>query len=163
MSGDQNQEWRGKIGRMSQGEINSFLAEGIVCRLGCHDSEGWPYVVPVWFQYEDDGFYIIPRERSAWAKYLEDDPRAFLCIDDSTPPSRKVMVRGQARMIERPNVGGRWVDIGRRMSYRYLGEHGPDYLVPTLDEPRWLFFVEPQSVKTWQGVDWAKKYKHSDW
>ena len=32
-----------------------------------------------------------------------------------------------------------------------------------LGEPRWLFFVRPAAIQTWQGVDWAKKYKHSDW
>ena len=42
-------------------------------------------------------------------------------------------------------------------------EHGPDYLVPTLNEPRWLLFVEPLETKTWQGVGWAKKYKHYEW
>jgi len=35
--------------------------------------------------------------------------------------------------------------------------------VPTLNEPRWLLFVKPITMKTWQGVNWAKKYKHSDW
>jgi hypothetical protein len=55
------------------------------------------------------------------------------------------------------------VDIAREMSYRYLGENGPDYLVPTLNEPRWLIFVKPLNVTTWQGVDWASRYKHSQW
>jgi hypothetical protein len=65
--------------------------------------------------------------------------------------------------VERPNVGGRWVEIAKQMSYRYLGEHGPDYLVPTLNEPRWLFFVRPLKITTWQGVDWHRRYKHYEW
>jgi len=159
----QKEEWRGKIGRMTQEEMDAFLQEGIVCRLGCLDEEGWPYVVPVWFHYADGGFYIIPRERSRWATYLERDGRCFLSIDDPQPPLRKVLVRGQAEVVERPNVGGRWVEIARQMSYRYLGEHGPDYLVPTLNEPRWLFFVRPVQTTTWQGVDWHHRYKHYQW
>jgi len=65
--------------------------------------------------------------------------------------------------LEEPNIGGRWVEIATRMSVRYLGEHGPQYLEPTLTEPRWLLFVKPLQIKTWRGVDWAPKYKHSKW
>jgi hypothetical protein len=158
-----DESWRGRVGRMDEAQVAAFLKEGVICRLGCLDEEGWPYVVPVWFHYADGGYWIIPRERSAWASYLKRDGRVFLSIDDTSPPLRKVLVRGVAELVEEPNVGGRWVEIARAMSYRYLGEHGPDYLVPTLNEPRWLFFVRPEQTTTWQGVDWAKRYKHGDW
>jgi general stress protein 26 len=158
----QSQEWRGKVGKMTEAQVNEFLATDNLCRLGVLDDDGWPYVVPVWFLYRDGGFYIVPRERSAFATYMENDPRVYLDIDE--PGSlRKVLVKGEAQLIERPNVGGKWVEIANEMSYRYLGPHGPDYLVPTLNEPRWLFFVKPITTKTWQGVDWASKYKHDTW
>ena len=154
--------WRGKVGKMSQEEMAAFLAEGVIARLGCLDDEGWPYVVPTWFHYADGGFYVVPRERSAWARYLRRDGRVSLAIDEGGS-LRKVLVKGRAELVEEPNVGGKWVEIATQMSYRYLGEHGPDYLVPTLNEPRWLFFVRPVKLTTWQGVDWARRYKHSDW
>ena len=155
------QAWRGKVGKMSAEEMAAFLGEGVLGRLGCLDEEGWPYVVPTWFQHSEEGFYLIPRERSAWARYLERDDRVSLAIDEPTAPYRKVLVKGRAELIEAPNVGGRWVALAKQMSYRYLGEHGPDYLVPTLSEPRWLFLVRPVKVTTWQGVDWAKRYKRT--
>ena len=158
-----NEEWRGKIGKLSAEEMAEFLAGNPFCRLGCLDEEGWPYVVPCWFDYSDGGFYIIPRSRSAWARYIQRDPRVFLCIDDMTIYNRRVLVKGEATIVEEPNLGGRWVEIARRMSLRYLGEHGPNYLEPTLVEPRWLLFVRPLKTTTWQGVDWAKRYKHADW
>ncbi|MGH2531442.1 MAG: pyridoxamine 5'-phosphate oxidase family protein [Thermomicrobiales bacterium] len=159
--GGTNASWRGKVGRMSQEEMEEFLSSDVLCRLGCLDEDGWPYVVPVWYQYRDGGFYVIPRERSAWAAMLKRDGRVFLTMDE-TGPQRKVLVKGQAELIEEPNVGGRWVAIAEEMSYRYLGEHGPDYLAPTLNEPRWLFFVQPLKILTWQGVDWARRYKRGD-
>jgi general stress protein 26 len=157
-----SEEWRGRVGPLSQAQLAEFLAEGNIARLACLDDEGWPYVVPVWYQYADGGFYIVPRERSAWAQHLKRDCRVGLTIDEPGR-QRKVSVKGEAELLEEPNVGGRWVAIANQMSYRYLGEHGPDYLVPTLNEPRWLFFVRPIELKTWQGVDWAKRYKHYDW
>ncbi len=85
---------------MSQAEVEGFLARNPLCRLGCLDEEGWPYVVPVWYQYRDGGFYIV--SRSAWAGYIK-------------------------------------------------------------REPRWLLFVRPDKTTTWQGVDWAARYKHGAW
>jgi Pyridoxamine 5'-phosphate oxidase len=157
-----DESWRGKVGKMTETELHEFLSTDVLCRMACHDDDGWPVVVPVWFQYKDGGYYIIPRERSAWATYLKNDKRCFLDMDVSEG-LRKVLVKGEAECIEEPNVGGKWVAIAEEMSLRYLGPDGPKYLVPTLHEPRWLFFVKPIKTTTWQGVDWAPKYKHSEW
>jgi len=151
--------WRGKVGKMSQAEIDEFLGRVALCRLACHDDDGWPYVVPTCFQYRDGGFYIVPRARSAWATFMKNDPRVALVIDDADSQQR-VSVQGRARVIEEPNVGGEWVAVANDMVRRYLGGIADDYLDSASDEPRWLFFVEPVTMTTWQGVDWAKKYKH---
>ncbi len=155
-------EWRGKVGGMDEDEVSEFLQGPHLVRFGCIDDEGWPYVVPIWYQYRDGGFYVIPRARSKWAKYVQREPRVHLCID--IPDNlKKVMVRGKAEIVEEPNTGGKWVEIATEMSVRYFGENGPKYLEPTLVEPRWLIFVRPESRTTWQGVDWAKRYKHAEW
>ncbi|MEZ4662036.1 MAG: hypothetical protein R2911_31180 [Caldilineaceae bacterium] len=44
-------------------------------------------------------------------------------------------MRGQAAVVERPNVGGRWVAIAREMVLRYRGEEGLGYLEDTINEP----------------------------
>ena len=67
--------------RMTAVELSAFLQSDVLCRLGCLDDDGYPYVIPVWFQYADEGFYIIPRARSAWAKYMVRDARVSLCLD----------------------------------------------------------------------------------
>ena len=74
----EKEAWRGKVGGMSDAERDEFLAGNIVCRLGCLDNDGWPYVIPIWYEYSDSGFYVIPRERSVWAKYIQNDPRVSL-------------------------------------------------------------------------------------
>jgi len=163
MAEAKSEEWRGKVGKMTEEEMAGFLAGNPFCRIGCLDDEGWPYVVPCWFEYSDGGFYIVPRAKSAWASYIQRDGRVSLCIDDTTIYNNRVIVKGEATVLEEPNLGGRWVEIARRMSIRYLGEHGPDYLQPTLAEPRWLLFVRPLKLTTWHGVDWAERYKHAKW
>ncbi len=156
-------DWRGKIGAIERADMDTFLEEGVLCRLAVLDGEGWPYVVPVWFEWNPDEqyFWVIPREKSAWATYMEKDPRVALTIDTSEPPYVKIVAQGRAELVETPNVGGKWVEIATRMSRRYLGEHGPDYLEPTLNKPRWLFRIWPTKLITWQGVEWHPRYKAS--
>lgn len=153
--------WRGKIGKLKGQELDAFLEGGIVTRVATIDEHGWPYVVPIWFEWEpvEGIFWLIARKKSAWAIHLQNNPRVALSIDDEGAPYRKVQVQGLAEITEKPNVGGAWVEIANRMAIRYLGEHGPDYLVPTLDKPRWLIKVVPETLKTWQGVEWASTYK----
>lgn len=150
--------WRGKVGGLDREEMDRFLAEGRLARLACLDADGWPYVVPVWHEWSEGGFWVVPRRRSAWAAHLRRDPRCAVTVDEEGT-QRKVVAQCRARLVEEPNVGGRWVPIAERMSVRYLGAHGPDYLAPTLDEPRWLFHLTPTRILTWQGVDWARRYK----
>src|SRR5216683_1122597 len=78
---EKKEEWRGKVGKMTEEEVAAFLSGSPFCRFGCIDDDGWPYVVPCWFEYRDGGFYIVPRAKSAWAKYVQRDARVFLCID----------------------------------------------------------------------------------
>lgn len=155
MSGE---SWRGKVGGLGTDEVAAFLAEPQLARLACLDEEGWPYVVPCWQEWDGESFWVVPRERSAWGRHLERDDRCAITVDE-LGSLRKVIARCRAHLVEEPNVGGQWVEIAERMSLRYLGENGPRYLDPTRDKPRWLFRLEPLRLQTWQGTDWAARYK----
>ncbi|MFN8187658.1 MAG: pyridoxamine 5'-phosphate oxidase family protein [Gaiellales bacterium] len=151
------QEWRGKVGRMSPDQMETFLAGGHVMRLAYLDETGHPGVVPVWYEWSEGRFWVIPRARSAWAAHLERDGRVGFVVDVADT-LEKVIGKGTAELIETPNTGGRWVEIATRMSVRYLGPNGPRYLEPTLGQPRWLFAITPAEIQTWQGVAWARRY-----
>jgi hypothetical protein len=152
------ESWRGKVGTLNQDELSQFLAEGRIARVACVDDEGWPYVVPTWHEWDGTGFWVVARKKSAWARYLQQRPQCALSVDEEGG-QRKVIAQCLAHVIEEPNVGGKWVPIAERMATRYLGLNGPKYLVPTLDRPRWLLYLGPRSVWTWQGNDWARRYK----
>lgn len=153
-----DESWRGKIGRLAPEEMRAFLDEPRIARLACLDGDGWPYVVPCWHEWDGAAFWVVPRQRSAWARYLQRNERCALTVDEDGT-QRKVIAQCRAVVVEQPNVGGRWVPIATRMSRRYLGENGPKYLQPTLDKPRWLFRLDPVRIQTWQGQDWAARYK----
>jgi nitroimidazol reductase NimA-like FMN-containing flavoprotein (pyridoxamine 5'-phosphate oxidase superfamily) len=153
-----DESWRGKVGRLDLEEVAEFLAQPWIARLACIDDDGWPYVVPCWQEWDGDSFWVVPREKSAWARYLEQEPRCAITVDEDGR-QRKVIAQCRAHLVEEPNVGGAWVPIAERMSLRYLGENGPKYLEPTMGKPRWLFRLEPVKMQTWQGQDWAGRYK----
>ncbi len=146
---------------MTEEEIAEFLAGPVICRLGCLDEDGWPVVVPVWTQHADGGFYLVPRARSAWARHLQRDERCSLCLD-VFEEHRRVLVKGKAVVREEPNTGGDWTPILREMAERYWGERGLKYWERTLNEPRWLVFIEPLKITSWQGA-WAQRYRHYQW
>jgi nitroimidazol reductase NimA-like FMN-containing flavoprotein (pyridoxamine 5'-phosphate oxidase superfamily) len=154
----QDESWRGKVGQLAADELAAFLAEPVVARLACLDENGWPYVVPCWQEWDGDSFWVVPRARAAWGAYLAAEPRCAITVDEDGA-QRKVVAQCRAHLVEEPNVGGAWVPVAERMSTRYLGENGPKYLEPTLDKPRWLFRLEPVKLQTWQGQDWAGRYK----
>ena len=155
-------ETSGGTGRMSDAERDAFLKEPVLARVSCHDDDGWPYVFPAWHEYRDGGFYLVPRGQAKWARVMQGDPRVGLSVDTLDGPVR-VIVKGNAKIVEEPNVGGKWVQIAEAMATRYLGPDGPTYLVPTLNEPRWLIFVEPLSWLTWKGNAWPESQKTTTW
>jgi hypothetical protein len=142
---------------LDEKQLDLFLAEGHIARLACVDDDEWPYVVPVWHEWDRKGFWIVPREKSAWASFLQRRPRCALAIEDGGTP-RRIVAQCLARVIEEPNVGGKWVPIAERMATRYLGINGPTYLTPTLNRPRWLIYLEARHIWTWQGSGWARRY-----
>lgn len=153
-----DESWRGTVGKLAVDEVTAFLAEGHIARLACLDEDGWPYVVPCWHEWDGSAFWVVPRERAAWGRHLAKDGRCAITVDEAGT-QRKVVAQCRAHLVEEPCLDGEWLPIAERMSVRYLGENGPRYLEPTLDKPRWLFRLEPVTIKTWQGNDWAERYK----
>ena len=167
---ESDESWRGKIGKMSGDEIDGFLEEPFLARVACLDDNAWPYVVPCWYQWDGAALWVVPRARSAWARHLEARPRCAVTIDESsaadhasdTGVQRRFLAQCEAAIVERPNVGGRWVEVARAMSIRYYGENGPSYLEPTMSWKRWLIRLDPVRIQTWQGIAWPERYLEGD-
>jgi nitroimidazol reductase NimA-like FMN-containing flavoprotein (pyridoxamine 5'-phosphate oxidase superfamily) len=149
--------WRGKVRAMKPEEIEEFLGLGVNMYLACLSPDGSPYITVCWHEWKDGYFWVIPRQHSRWADYLASDSRVSFVVEQPKNLG-KVLGQGHAELVERPNIGGEWVPIATRMSYRYLGENGPTYLESTMKQPRWLFRIKPTRFETWQGVGWARRY-----
>lgn len=161
------EDFRGKLGGLDTEEMDKFLAGNYLARVACLTPDGAPYIIPLWYQWDGEAMWLVGRRRAVWCEYMKNDPRVSLVVDaphsepDESGKSMeipKVIMQGNAVIAEEPNVGGRWVEVAKEMSYRYLGPNGPEYLTGTIQQPRWLIKVEPTRITSWQGVGWARRY-----
>src|SRR5271157_2694535 len=152
-------KWMGKNGKLTPAEIEEFLAGPMVARIATIDENGVPYVTPVWQEWDGEAFWIVPRERSAWVAHIKKNPNVGISCAQDSGTYKRVTAQGKAEIVFGPApMQGQCLDVANRMALRFLGEHGPEYLVPTYDRPRYLIKIVPTKMLTWDGIEWAKKY-----
>lgn len=153
---------------MNDEQVETFLAGSCLARLACLQPDGSPYVIPIWYHWADGRLWFVGREKSAWCTYLDRDPRVAVTIDTEgeyevggvaflTP---KVVAAGKAEIVSRPGDDVRWQEIALAMARRYRGEAGVEYVKNTTDMGRWLIALEPETMQTWEGGGWAKRYRN---
>lgn len=153
-------------GGMPDHEIEEFLRSPDstwLLKLSFMKGDGWPMVVPLWFQWDGEAFYVVGRKRSNWVTDLKRDPRCAICIEETAHPRiRKVLAQCTAEILEGPvrGEGSQWVKVASEMATRYSGPDGPAQLVPSYGWERYLVKLVPRDgrLTTWQGADWALSY-----
>jgi hypothetical protein len=154
-------EWMGKMRGLTPEEITDFLSGPVVARIAMIKPDGRPYVASVWQEWDGEVMYIVPRAKAAFVPYLQANPYVCVsCVIDVSPFTR-VMFEGKVEFLEGPVAMTGWLlELGQRMSLRYLGPHGPEYLESSRDRPRYLLKMipEPEKTKSWEGVEWHPKY-----
>jgi hypothetical protein len=154
---------------MTVEEVDAFLGSPDstwLVRLAVLKEDGWPFVTPLWYQWDGEAFYVVGRKRSAWVQDIERDPRCAVAIDEpAMPPDgglRKVLAQCTGEVVEGPVVaeGSKWVEVADEMALRYAGPGGPEALKASYSWERYLVKLTPRegSLRTWQGVGWAKGY-----
>lgn len=153
-------------GGMPTAHIDQFLRSPDstwLLKLSFLKEDGWPMVVPLWYQWDGEAFYVVGRKRSEWVADLERDPRCAVCIEELAHPRiRKVLARCEAEIVEGPahGEGSQWVEVANEMATRYTGPGGPEQLKPSYGWERYLVRLVPVGgrLTTWQGADWAGRY-----
>lgn len=156
-----------KSGPLSPEEREDFLTNyDWLIKIAGVKEDGWPYVVPVWYLWEDGAFWAVGRKRSGWVQDLIRDPRCAICIEErEIPPAggnRKVLAQCSAEVVDGPCVaeGSEWVKVAEKMALKYVGPDGPAALARSYEWERYLVKLTPRDGKitTFQGVDWHRRY-----
>ncbi len=141
---------------MTKQQIREFLTTGKhIMKLATLTPEGWPYIVPVWYDYDGEAFSALGRPKSRWVAHIENDSRASICVDTTEAPYKRVIVQGNAKIADMQFTGD-W----ENMAHRYMGEEmGHRYYEDTKHIPRVLVRVIPNNITTWAGPGWHPRYE----
>ena len=154
-----------KIGTLTEAEMAAFLDAPWNGRIATVDEAGWPYVAPVWFEFERErrSFLVVGRERARWITHIRANPRvAFHVADDLHAHHTRVQVQANARILEgpvAPTASAALLELTHRLSRRYLGPDGPRYAERTIERPRVLVRLEPATWSSWTGQEWHPRYR----
>ena len=147
-------------GPLTQAEQRAFFLRPLIARLATVRADGSPYVVPLWFEWEerDGSFLVVIRERARFMPDLLREPRVCLSIAAESPPYARATVMGRAEIVGRPRESDEWKAVARRMTVRYVGNVDPGYFDRTVVYPRWLVRIVPSEMTTWRGGGWHRLY-----
>jgi nitroimidazol reductase NimA-like FMN-containing flavoprotein (pyridoxamine 5'-phosphate oxidase superfamily) len=154
-----------RIGGLSEEEMTRFLAEAWNARIATVPREGWPYLTPVWYEFEPGArrFLVVGRERADWVGHIRATPRVALHVaDDVHAQHTRVLIQGLAEIAEgpiAPSASPTLLALTHRLSRRYLGPNGPAYAEHTIDRPRVLVHIAPTCWRSWTGGEWHPRYR----
>ncbi|MBN1221457.1 MAG: helix-turn-helix domain-containing protein [Anaerolineae bacterium] len=131
-------------------EINRFLQQAWGARLACLRKNGAPHVVPLWYEWDGQAFWVTASTNAAWGNYLRENAWVSLAIDEPWPPLRRVLVTGNAQAVANHLIKGGIAGLRNRLVTRYLGQ-GAD---PTaMRQLEWQAFrITPQKIIGQRGL-----------
>ena len=63
--------------------------------------DGWPYVNPIWYEWDSTAFWIISKTLAQFVNNINQDDRAFLVVDKEDFAYVRVNVEGRAHRLGR--------------------------------------------------------------
>ncbi|HEX7472834.1 MAG TPA: pyridoxamine 5'-phosphate oxidase family protein [Candidatus Limnocylindrales bacterium] len=147
-------------GGLSPEALDALLREPIVARLATIDDEGYPYIVPVWTEWDGTAMWLVARARSAYAAHLTARPKVALSIVRADVADTRVLILGRAEIVAGPGpLEGEMEAVARRMAGRYEGADGDRYIEESLAWPRVLVRIAPDRIQSWGDPGWHPKYR----
>jgi nitroimidazol reductase NimA-like FMN-containing flavoprotein (pyridoxamine 5'-phosphate oxidase superfamily) len=144
--------------------------------LATISADGSPSVVPIGFTFRDRTIYLTARARNQWLADIRRDPRVSVSIDDFDYYRRKIIVKGEAKVVYEPGQDDEWRDLRLPLATDYWEgpREQPDgtvewnwneaYTAMTRDEPRALVGIplEGSRVTSWR-MPAVGEYLHEAW
>jgi nitroimidazol reductase NimA-like FMN-containing flavoprotein (pyridoxamine 5'-phosphate oxidase superfamily) len=127
--------------------VEKYLLETkIPLRLSTITASGWPFVLSLWYLYEDGALYCATPQSAKVVDYLMSEPRCGFEVAADNPPYCGVRGRAVASIEE-----DRGLEILERLLDRYLGGTGNPLAQGLLTRPgpEVAIRLEPQSSYIW--------------
>jgi PPOX class probable F420-dependent enzyme len=106
-----------------------LLSRPIIGQLGYYGLDGYPRVLPVWFEWRDGELLIGSKAGLYKGRALARDGRVSLAVSTEERPYHIAVVVGDATVERLPEVER--IPFVTALAHRYLGEKGgTEYLEP---------------------------------
>jgi hypothetical protein len=79
-------------------EIEAFLNQPRIARLGTLNEDGTIHLTPIYFKYENGEFILGTQERSRRVRNIKRNSNVTLLVDDTERPFQAVMIYGTATL-----------------------------------------------------------------
>jgi nitroimidazol reductase NimA-like FMN-containing flavoprotein (pyridoxamine 5'-phosphate oxidase superfamily) len=131
--------------RMTEEELDAFLAAERTLRLATVDEDGWPHVVPLWFVWLDGRFHVNNLDRSKRTRLLRGGAKAGLSVDagESYDELRGVSCPATARFVEDEEAS---LPAREAFGRKYLGADEP---FPLMQSHTWLELTPVGRMASW--------------
>lgn len=129
---------------MTATELREFLSQPLVAVLSTLRPNGSLHAAPVWFEYENERFFVWTDAASVKVRNLTANPTASLCVATHTEPYQYVSAEGPCT-IASDGLRPRALSIARR----YQGdERGAAFVQETLSDGSVLIVMSPARIST---------------
>ena len=101
---------------------DELLNQTLIGNLGYHGLDGYPKVVPVWFEWSREEVHVASPPGAYKSRALARDPRAVLTVSTPEAPYHVVSVTGRVRIDVMEE--SRRIEVVGALAERYLGPEG---------------------------------------
>ena len=126
-----------------------FLKSQKILRLATIDSSGNPHIVPVWYMYVNEKFYIGTNTKTKKAKNVKKNSKVSFCIDTGikSPGIFGVMGVGRARLILKIDK----VEIlAKKILLRYFKNLENKSAQQLLNQTNCVIEIIPKKITNWE-------------
>lgn len=126
-----------------------FLKSQKILRLATIDSSGNPHIVPVWYMYTNEKFYIGTNTKTKKAKNIKKNSKISFCIDTGikSPGIFGVMGVGRARLILKIDK----VEVlAKRILLRYFKNLENQSAQQLLNQTDCVIEIIPKKITNWE-------------
>ena len=126
-----------------------FLKSQKILRLATIDSSGNPHIVPVWYMYVNEKFYIGTNTSTKKAKNIKKNPKVAFCVDTGikSPDIFGVMGIGRARLIVKKDRVGQ---LAKKILLRYFKNLKNQSAQQLLDQTNCVIEIIPKNITNWK-------------
>lgn len=127
---------------------DKFLNEQKILRLATVGKDGIPHIVPVWYRFTSNLFYIGTNRRTKKVHNIMKNPNVCLLIDVgvNSPDINGVMITGYAKIITQKKIVER---IAKEILYRYYNSLENEAAQKLLEDTDCIIQISERKSSSW--------------